>query len=119
MLVLLFNSNILLYIEKSPVENNVRFWKWNLKLRPQSAQNSFLRKLNLKFCIIFNMISFVNALSSVKIRLTYSKVLLLLNYFDRRFSNTFKNTFYKRLQIFVFYKSRCGKSSLETKLFIK
>ena len=43
--------------------------------------------------IIFNMISFANAQGSVKLRLACSKVLLLINYFGRRFLNYFKNTF--------------------------
>ena len=36
-------------------------WKWNLKRTTHSAQNSLLRKLNLKFYVIFNMISVVYA----------------------------------------------------------
>ena len=32
-------------------KNYGRFWKWTLKHTSQSAQNSFLRKSNLKFCI--------------------------------------------------------------------
>ena len=51
----------------------------------------FSRKSNLAFCIIFNMISFANTQGSVKIRIACSKVLLLINYFDRRFWNSFKN----------------------------
>ena len=102
-------------------KNHVRFQKWNLKHTPQSAKNSFSRKSNLKFCIIFNMISFTNAQGSVKIRLACSKVLLLINDFDR-ISDVYKKRqiflFYKRRQIFIFYKSRCGKFSLEIKLFI-
>ena len=50
-------------------------------------------KSNLKFCIIFNIISFANAQGSVKIRLTYSKILLLIDYFGRRVRNVFKNKF--------------------------
>ena len=61
MLVSFFSSNIPLYIEKLPWKNFVRFWKWNLKRTTQSAQNSFSKKSNLKFCIIFNMILFANA----------------------------------------------------------
>ena len=108
MLVLFFNSNIPLYIEKNTVEKSC-------KRTTQSVQYSFSRK-----SIIFNMILFA-----------CSKVLLLINYFDRTVWNTFKNTFwwlykkrqiylfYKRRQIFIFCKSRCGKFSLEIKLFIK
>ena len=93
-----------------------RVCKWNLKRTPKPAENLFLRKANVKFCAIFNMICL--------------KVLLLIDYFDRRLWNTFKNILwglYKRRQIFVFYKmrqilvfdkSRCGKCSLEIKLFI-
>ena len=75
MLVLLFSSNIPLYIEKkSHRKKLLRFWKQNLKCTPQSAQNQFWRKSYLKFCIIFNMISFASAQGSVKIRLACSKV---------------------------------------------
>ena len=42
------------------------------------GQKLFSKKLNLKFYIIFTMIS-------VKIRLACSQVLLLINYFERRF----------------------------------
>ena len=71
MLVSFFSSIIPLYIENTPWKNYVRFWKWNLKRTPQSAQNSFSRKSNLKFCIIFNMISFANVQGSANIRLAY------------------------------------------------
>ena len=74
---LFFNSNIPL-IEKILWKNYVGFWVCNLKCTPLSTQNLFLRKSNLKFCIIFNMISFANTQSSVKIRLACSKVLLLI-----------------------------------------
>ena len=90
-----FLALVLLYtLKKMPWKNYLRFWKWNLKRTPQSGQNSFPRKSNLKFCIIFGMISFANAYGSVKIRLACSKVLLLINYFDRRSRNTFKNIFW-------------------------
>ena len=69
--------NIPLYIERNHV---ARFWKWNLKRTFQSVQNSFWGKLNLKFLIIFNMISFAYTQGLVKIRLAYSKVLLVINY---------------------------------------
>ena len=67
-------------MKKIPWKNYLRFWKWNLKCTHQSAQNSFLRKSNLKFCIIFKMISFANAQGTVKVRLPCSKILLLINY---------------------------------------
>ena len=38
----------------------VRFEKWNLKRTPQSAQSSFLRKSNLKFCIIYIQHDFIH-----------------------------------------------------------
>ena len=76
-----FLALIFLYtLETTPWKNYFRFWKWNLKRTPQSVQNLFSRKLNLKFCIAFNMIWFANALGSVKIRLACSKVLLIINY---------------------------------------
>ena len=47
-----FFALIFFYISKKiPWRNYVRFWKWNLKRTSQSAYNSFLRKLNSKFCI--------------------------------------------------------------------
>ena len=58
-----------------PWKNYVRFWKCDLKRTPQSAQYQFLRKSNLKFCIMFNMISFANA---IKLRLACSRVWLLI-----------------------------------------
>ena len=61
-----------------PWKNYARFWKWNLKRTPQSRKNSFSRKSNLKFCIVFNLISFANAQSSVKIKLACSKVSILI-----------------------------------------
>ena len=69
------------------------------------------------------MISFANAQGSVKIRLACSKVLLLINLFDCRLLNTFKNKFWWRQYLikgdkyFFFYKRRCYKCSLENKLF--
>ena len=87
-----FLALIYLYtLKKNSWKNYVRFWKWKLKRPPKSTQNSFSRKSNLTFCIIFNMISFANTQGSVKIRIACSKVLLLINYFDRRFWNSFKN----------------------------
>ena len=61
-----------------PWKNYVKFWKWYLKLTTQSTQNSFLRKSNFKFCVLSNMISLANAQGSVKIRLVFSNVLLLI-----------------------------------------
>ena len=57
-----FLAPIFLYtLKKVPWKIHVRFWKWNLKRTPQSAQNLFSRKSNSKFCIIFKIISFANA----------------------------------------------------------
>ena len=103
-------------MKKKLWKDYVRFWKWNLKHTPQSIQTLFSRRSNLMFCITFNIISL--AQGSVKIRLSCSKVLLLINFFYCRLWNTFKNLFWK-CQIFTFYKSRCSKWSLEIKLFIK
>ena len=71
----------------------------------------------IKFCVIFNMISFVNAKGSVKIRLACSKALLL----TISSSNivTHSNGYIKGEKYFYFYKSRCGKCPTETKLFTK
>ena len=63
------------------------------------------------------MISFVNAQGSVKIRLACSKALLL----TISSSNiiTHSNGYVKGDKYFFLYKKRCGKCSLETKLFRK
>ena len=66
-----------IHCKKIPLKNYVKFQKWNLKCTPELAYNSFLKKSNLKFCIMFNLISFVNAQGSIKIRLTCSRALLL------------------------------------------
>ena len=60
------------------------------------------------------MISFVNATGSVKIRLAFSKALLL----TISSSNivTHSNGYIKGEKYFLSYKSRCCKSSPETKL---
>ena len=76
-----------------------------------------MRRSNLTFCIIFNMISFINAQGSVKIRLACSKPLLL----TISSSNivTHSNSFIKGDKYFFLKKSRCCKCSPETKLFAK
>ena len=126
MLVLLFNSNISLYIKKEFVEKLCKVPEMELK-----TYNTVGRKFVFdKIYIIFKKISFTNTQGLVKIKLVYSKVLLLINYFDCRWWNTFKNTFlwlYKRQQIFfyergeisLFYKCGSNKCSFWTKLFIK
>ena len=55
------------------------------KAHTSRAKIRFRENQNLNFCIIFNIISFVNAQGSVKIRLECQKVLILINYFDRKF----------------------------------
>ena len=95
MLVSFFSSNISLYIEKNSVEQLCKVLEMELKTYTESVQNSFSRKSNLKFCIIFNMISFANAQDLVKIRLACSKDLLLINCFLRRFWNSFKKILLK------------------------
>ena len=77
MVVSFFSSNIPLTLKKILWKKYVRFWIRNLKRTPHSAQNLFSRKSDLKFCIIFNLILFVNAQGSVKIRPACSKALLL------------------------------------------
>ena len=45
-----FLALLFLYtLKKIQWKSYVRFWKWNLKRTPQSTQNSFSRKSNLKF----------------------------------------------------------------------
>ena len=56
------------------------------------------------------MISFVNAQSSVKIRLACSKASNIV---------THSSGYIKGDKYFFFYKNRCGKCSPETKLFTK
>ena len=79
MLVPFFSSNIPLYIEKNPVVKPCKNLEMELKTYTP-GQNSFSRKSNLKFCIIFNMVSITNAQGTAKIRLACSKVSLLMNY---------------------------------------
>ena len=79
MLVSFFSSNIPLYIEKNPVVKPCKNLEMELKTYTP-GQNSFSRKSNLKFCIIFNMVSITNAQGTAKIRLACSKVSLLMNY---------------------------------------
>ena len=58
------------------------------------------------------MISFANAQASVKISLACSRVMLII------ISSSNIVTFIKGNKYFFFYKPRCGKCSLEIKLFI-
>ena len=76
-----------------------------------------MRKSNLKFCIIFYMISFINAQGSVKIRIACSKALLLTISSSNIVAHS--NCYRKGDKYFFFYKSWCGKCSPETKLFAK
>ena len=76
MLVLFFSSNIPL---ENPMEKLCKVLEVEIKTYTQATQNSFSKKSNIKFCIIFNMISLANAQSLVKIRLACSKVLLSIN----------------------------------------
>ena len=102
MLVSFFSSNIPLYIEKNPVEKLYKVLWMELKTYTPIGTKFVFGKIKI---IIFNMISFANAQGSVKLRLACSKVLLLINYFGRRFLNYFKNTFwwlYKRRQFISF-----------------
>ena len=67
---------------------------------------------------MFNMISFVNAQGSVKIRLARSKALLLT--ISASNIATHSNGYILKINKYsLFYKSRCGKYSPETKLFTK
>ena len=76
MLVLFFSSNIPL---ENPMEKLCKVLEVEIKTYTQATQNSFSKKSNIKFCIIFNMISLANAQSLVKIRLACSKVSLVIN----------------------------------------
>ena len=77
MLVLFFSSNIPLYIVENPVEKLCKFLEMKLQTYTPVGLKFVFGKSDLKFCIIFNMISFANAQGSVKIRLACSKALLL------------------------------------------
>ena len=94
-------------------KNYVRFWKWNLKCTLQSAQNLCLRRSNLKFCIIFNMISFANAQGLVKIRLACSKA--LLSTISSSNIVTYSNGYIEGNKHFFFYKSRFGREQRHSK----
>ena len=63
------------------------------------------------------MISFVNTKGSVKIRLACSKALLVI--ISSSNIATHSNGYIKDDKCFLFYKSRCGKCSPETKLITK
>ena len=63
------------------------------------------------------MISFVNAQGSVKIRLACSKALLLTILSSNIVA--YSNGYMKGDKYFLFYKSRCGNCSPETKPFTK
>ena len=113
MLVSFFSSNILVYIGKNPVNKLCKILEIDLKTYTPIGLKFFFEKNKFKFCIIFNMISFVNAQDSVKIRLACSKVLLLT------ISSSNIITHSNGDKYFCFYKSRCDKCSPETKLFTK
>ena len=74
-------------------------------------------KIKFKVVHYIQHTSFVDAQGPVKIRLAYSKALLL----TISSSNivTHSNRYLKGDKYFLFYKSRCGKCSPETKLFTK
>ena len=95
-----FSCIISLYIEKNPVEKLCKV----LEMEPERHTCVDLKfhseKTNLKFCFIFNMISFTNAQGSIKIILACSKF------------------FETRRQIFLFYRSRCCKCFFKIILFI-
>ena len=88
---IVFSSIIPLYIETNPDEKLCKVREMKLKkAHTCRAKIRFRENQNFNFCIIFNIISFVNAQGSVKIRLACQKVLILINYFDRKFWNTFR-----------------------------
>ena len=95
---------IFLYtLKKIPWKNCVRFYKGNLKCTHQSAQESFSRKPNLKFYIQHDFICQCLGLS--KDQASMFKYFVIIDFFDRRLWNIFKNTFWwlhKRQQIFLF-----------------
>ena len=76
MLVSFFSSNIPLYIAENLVEKLCTFLEMKLQAYTPVGLKFVFVKSDLKFCIIFNMISFANAYCSVKIRLACSKALL-------------------------------------------
>ena len=96
-----FSSNICLYIEKNPVEKLCKVLEMELETYIPVSQNSFSRKSDLKFCIIFNMILFANAQGSLKIKLQpFTKFLRLTLVFmlnstlRKKFNFCFSRVFY-------------------------
>ena len=77
LLVSFFSSNIPLYNGKNPVEKLCKILEMELKTYTPVSLKFVFEESNLKFCIIFNLIFFVNAEVSVKIRLACAKALLL------------------------------------------
>ena len=97
-------------MKKISWKNCVGLWKWNWNRTPQSAQNLFSRKSNLKLCIIFNIL-FANAQGSVisKYQTSMFKALVINQLLWLKILGD---------KYFIFCKSRCSKYSLEIKLFI-
>ena len=91
------------------------FSKLKLNFHPSLPKIRFKEISNLKFCIIFNMISSVNYQGSVKIGLACSKTLLLTISCSNIVPHP--NSYMKDNKYFFFYKNRCGKCSPEPKLF--
>ena len=117
MLVSFFSSIIPLYIGKNPVEKLCKALGMELKTYTPVGLKFVFQKIKLNFCIIFNMISFINAYSSVKIISACSKVLLLTISSSKIVTHS--DGYIKGDKYFFFYKSRCGKCSPEAKLFTK
>ena len=60
MLVSFFSSNIPLYIEKKSMEKLCEVVEMELKTYTPIGPKFVFEKIKLKFCIIFNMLTFVN-----------------------------------------------------------
>ena len=103
-------SSIPLYIEKNPVENLCKLLEMELKTNTPVGPKFVFEKVIFKVLhfIQHNFIQKHPGLGKDQTIMFKSRA---INYFDWRCWNTFKNILqwlYKRWQILLFYKSRCG-----------
>ena len=103
MLALHFSCNILLYIQKKPVEKLSKVLQMELETYTPLGSRFLFKKI--KFKILHNIQH-----GFLRQRQVLIKDQNNFHYFDHRFKKKHSN---KRRQIFFLHKSRCGKCSLE------
>ena len=84
MLVSFFSANIPLYIEKNPMEKSCKVLEMELKMYTPVSPKFVFKKIKVKVLHYIQHDFIRQRLGLSKIRLACSKVLLLINYFDRR-----------------------------------